>query len=70
MSGELQDIRIIDRADLERFAAQRRLPEEVLTQLRARAKNEISTAPGASPCDQQLLCVFHLFFSVANRLRA
>lgn len=35
-----------DRAELERFAAQRHLPEAVLAQLRARAKNEIEPAAG------------------------
>lgn len=47
MSHEGNDVRVIDRAELEKFAAQRRLPEAVLAQLRSRAKNELSTAAGA-----------------------
>ena len=47
MSGDPNDLGY-ERAELERFAAQRGLPEDVLAQLRSRAKNEINTAAGAT----------------------
>ena len=46
-SSSANDIRVIDRAELEKFAATRRLPEAVLAQLRARAKAEIAAGAGA-----------------------
>lgn len=68
MSGDPNDLGY-ERAELERFAAQRGLPEDVLAQLRSRAKNEINTAAGATsgclmtePCFLTQVCIIRLNF--------